>query len=111
MKILQKSLKNKEKTCFPLQPEAHFSKNAISKHKTCSSKNGKRGERNKSNGKLWKISEIRSRKETALPTPEATSINMSAGATCDLGMASPPRFGASPLATQKINRKSMKHRQ
>ena len=48
------------------------------------------------NRKLRKILEIRGRNETALPASSA---------------ASPPRFGASPLATQKINKKSTKHRQ
>ena len=33
LKILQKSWKNKEKTCFPLQPEAHFLKDNISENK------------------------------------------------------------------------------
>ena len=33
LKILQKSWKNKEKTCFPLQPEAHFPKDNISENK------------------------------------------------------------------------------
>ena len=32
-KILQTSWKNKEKTCFPLQPEAHFPKDDISENK------------------------------------------------------------------------------
>ena len=33
MKILQTSLKNEGKTCFPLQPEAHFPKDDISENK------------------------------------------------------------------------------
>ncbi len=33
LNILQKSLKNEEKTCFPLQPEAHFPKDDISENK------------------------------------------------------------------------------
>ena len=33
LKILKKSFKNGEKTCFPLQPEAHFPKDDISENK------------------------------------------------------------------------------
>ena len=33
MKIIQKSLNNEEKTCFLLQPEAHFPKDDISENK------------------------------------------------------------------------------
>ena len=33
LKILQKPWKNKENTCFPLQPEAHFLKDNISENK------------------------------------------------------------------------------